>query len=308
MSKAPIKFGDCCFDKLSFITGCKLAIERPIGVLGDHLQKLRFRTKTNFGLKILHFSDLHGADYSSKNLLDKIDKISVKIDLIFMTGDMGLNDSSLNNLIEFTHYLKAKFPKATIFMVPGNHDYFSGIPSLRQWFDPTANLDAWEKSCNQGDCHVLRNQQFTAIFNNVSIDILGLDDLLAYYPTIDAAHQKREDVILDFQSKTASLKIIITHRPLTSLETELCQQLGVNLVFCGHNHGGQICLPTFLSRKKPNKTSGSQSQGCLSPEGFFPYYDHGLFTHNSFQVIVSAGLSNTMYLPKSFSDFIIVQC
>ena len=63
---------------------------------------------------------------------------------------------------------------------------------------------------------------------------------------------------------------------------------GVDLVFCGHAHGGQFRLPVV--------------GGLFAPhQGFFPKYDAGLFSEGSTFMIVSRGVGKSI-IPFRFNN------
>ena len=73
-------------------------------------------------------------------------------------------------------------------------------------------------------------------------------------------------------------KILLAHRP-ENLNTYADQD--INLVLCGHAHGGQVRIP-FIG-------------GLVAPDqGFFPTYDAGLFTRKNTVMVVSRGIGNSI--------------
>ena len=72
--------------------------------------------------------------------------------------------------------------------------------------------------------------------------------------------------------------VLLIHRP-ELLETYA--RAGMNLVFSGHAHGGQVRIP-FVG-------------GVIAPnQGFFPQYDGGLYTMGDTQLVLSRGLGNSL--------------
>ena len=75
-----------------------------------------------------------------------------------------------------------------------------------------------------------------------------------------------------------SYTILLSHRP-ELFETYVC--CGVDLVLCGHAHGGQFRLPFIGGLVAPN-------------QGLFPKYDSGLYTDGKTNMVVSRGLGNSI--------------
>ena len=82
-----------------------------------------------------------------------------------------------------------------------------------------------------------------------------------------------------------SYTILLSHRP-ELFETYVC--CGVDLVLCGHAHGGQFRLP-FRG-------------GLVAPhQGLFPKYDSGLYADGKTNMVVSRGLGNSI-IPFRFNN------
>ncbi len=83
------------------------------------------------------------------------------------------------------------------------------------------------------------------------------------------------DVLLDDQS---AYTILLSHRPELF---DVYHEAGIDLVLCGHAHGGQVRLP-FIGAFAPN-------------QGFFPEYTAGLYRQGDTQMVVSRGLGNSSF-------------
>ena len=82
----------------------------------------------------------------------------------------------------------------------------------------------------------------------------------------------------DLMTENDCLTVLLSHRP-ELFDTYV--QKGVNLVFSGHAHGGQIRIP-FVG-------------GLVAPgQGLFPKYDAGVFAQGNTTLIVSRGLGNSI--------------
>ena len=77
--------------------------------------------------------------------------------------------------------------------------------------------------------------------------------------------------------------ILLHHQP--EYIAEDAKKTDIDLIVCGHTHGGQIQLP-FIG-------------GVIAPnQGLFPKYDKGEFDLDGTKMIVCAGLSNHVFIPR----------
>ena len=77
--------------------------------------------------------------------------------------------------------------------------------------------------------------------------------------------------------------ILLHHQP--EYIAEDAKKTDIDLIVCGHTHGGQIQLP-FIG-------------GVIAPnQGLFPKYDKGEFDLDGTKMIVCAGLSNPVFIPR----------
>ena len=79
-----------------------------------------------------------------------------------------------------------------------------------------------------------------------------------------------------------SFSVVLSHRP-QYFDTYV--DSGVDLVFSGHFHGGQVRLPFIGGLYVPS-------------QGLFPEYDAGLFSGSGTIMIVSRGLGNGHPVPR----------
>lgn len=94
--------------------------------------------------------------------------------------------------------------------------------------------------------------------------------------------------LTDFQS-TDSLKLYMTHRPYSFLNGNGSSLWDIDIVLCGHEHGGQVILPIF--------------GGFFSRErGFFPKYTHGIFGIDRTTLIVTSGIGSDVELLPRFNN------
>ena len=165
--------------------------------------------------KVVAISDIHLGYGTTKSQLKRYIKLieAQSPDIILIGGD--LIDNSVvpliqENMIETLSLLKAPLG---VFLVPGNHEYISGIESCQELLSET-NLQMLKDS--------------VVILSN-GIQIIGRDDRF---------NKSRVSLEVLMQSVDKNKPtIVLDHQPF---EVELSERYGVDLMFCGHTHRGQI--------------------------------------------------------------------
>ncbi len=169
------------------------------------------------GFRILHLSDLHieGMPDKGKALASRL--ASLEFDLCVMTGDFrfrtfGPYDKTLVLMEDLVKTIRAPYGVTGIL---GNHDWLEMVPGLEQ--------------CG---IRMLLNEAQAIEKGSDAIWLLGLDDV-HYYETGDLP--KAVDL-----APPEGVRILLVHSPEIIPEAK---SAGMDLYFCGHSHGGQICLP-----------------------------------------------------------------
>lgn len=167
------------------------------------------------GFTILHLSDLHVDMYpeATAALVDKIKPL--EYDICVLTGDYRAQTAGpVEAAVEGMEQLAAQL-KSPAYCVLGNHDSIRMLPGLEQ-----AGLT------------VLLNESLTITRQNARIHLAGVDD--AHYFRVDNI-EKAADQIPENE-----VSLLLSHTP------EIYRQAahaGFDMMFSGHTHGGQICLP-----------------------------------------------------------------
>lgn len=220
------------------------------------------------GFTIAHISDLHNTEFGQQQerLLQKL--VEAAPDLIAITGD--LLDSYHPNITVAMEFINGAIAIAPVYYVTGNHE--SRLPELY------AQL---REQMESAGVVVLDNKAVTLEYGSSIIRVLGVDD-----PTFSAESDLYEDneqvisaqldVLLDDQS---AYTILLSHRPELF---DVYHEAGIDLVLCGHAHGGQVRLPFIGALFAPN-------------QGFFPEYTAGLYRQGDTQMVVSRGLGNSSF-------------
>lgn len=216
------------------------------------------------GFRIAQISDLHNEVFGAGNgqLLTLL--AETKPDVIVITGD--LIDSRHTNVDAALEFARGAVELAPVYYVPGNHE--SRLPE-----------EFWmlERNLDQMGVHVLRGERAILTRQGAAVALIGVDD-----PTFQDKNSTRWPGRLEAELERLRdeelYSILLIHRP-ELLETYA--KAGMNLVFSGHAHGGQVRIP-FVG-------------GVIAPnQGFFPQYDGGLYTLGDTQMVVSRGLGNSL--------------
>lgn len=173
-------------------------------------------------LTIVGISDVHLGDGTRRaQLAYYVDLINQQEpDVVFIAGD--LIDNSIkplyrDNMAEEFKRLNAPMG---IYMVPGNHEYISGIKEVERFLSNTSIT-------------LLRDSVVTL---DGGIQLVGRDD----------KSNKSRSSLSELLKKVSFQQpvIVLDHQPYCIEEAE---NLGVDLLFCGHTHRGQIWPLTWLT-------------------------------------------------------------
>ena len=167
------------------------------------------------GYRILHLSDLH-IDVSEATAHAIIAAVrEVDYDLCVLTGDYRFRTSgdvgpAVYNMARLRAHLADE-----VYAVLGNHDSVLMLPALEDM-----------------GIRVLMNESLTLTRGDGRIHLAGIDD--AHFFGVENFEKALADVPAEAPT------ILLSHTP------EVFRQAAhsaVDLLLCGHTHGGQICLP-----------------------------------------------------------------
>lgn len=207
--------------------------------------------KTFDNFTIVQLSDLHyGSLTSADKILAALETAnSLKPDLVLLTGDFIQQDGiglyykfaersprlwrkyrlgtrKLAN--ELLAMIAAQSNFAHIIGCFGNHDHHEGIGTVKRILGKRVSF--------------LKNQSLAFEKDGAQIAFYGIDDFKFGKPKIKETFDANND-IGKIKIKDPFFKIMLSHNPdtVTLKNRELLEQ--IDLILCGHTHGGQIRFP-----------------------------------------------------------------
>lgn len=218
------------------------------------------------GFKIVQLSDLHGAEFGEDGM-ELVDKVgSLEPDMIALTGDFVTDEGDLAAVEKLAARLVKLCP---VYFISGNHEFGSGLAvEVRNILE-------------RAGVKYLSNEYLTINRGDDEILLGGVEDPLAYADMLspDELAQKMNDAAPD------AFKILLGHRNYWMTEYP---ELPVDLIFCGHAHGGLIRIPGV--------------GGLIGTDRrLFPDFDAGQFNNGRYTLIVSRGLGNSVPIPRIFN-------
>ncbi|MDP3966822.1 MAG: metallophosphoesterase [Nocardioides sp.] len=244
-------------------------------------------------LRVLHLSDLHLTPRQQRKRAWVAGLAALEPDLVVGTGDFLAHPNAVGPVLEALDGL-LDVPGVFVF---GSNDYFapSGrnpakylLPDDGTRYTGTARLPwpdlrdgflarGWRDLTNRFDTLTVRGT--TVAFAGVDDPHLGYDDLAAVAGPADP---------------TADLRVGVAHAPYLRVLDQYADD-GYDLVFAGHTHGGQLCLPWKGALVTNCDLDAARAKGLhRHPADSAPGDAGSSWLH------VSAGLGTSPYVPLRF--------
>ena len=163
-------------------------------------------------------------------------------------------------------------------------EFLQGVSQIAKTYYITGNHER-----ALGKTHCIENLGCKDMLFDEKYEIYDDYSLLGLSDTVGLSDFSSQIDLVSIFSRLETYKIVFVHRPIEFYDHLKLSEQDVDLVLCGHTHGGLIRIPFFGAVISPD-------------EGFFPQYTRGVYHKNNTAMIVSGGLGNTL-LPLRINNF-----
>jgi predicted MPP superfamily phosphohydrolase len=248
-------------------------------------------------ITVLHLSDLHMAPWQR----DKQEWVralaDLKPDLIVDTGDNLGHEHGVDGI----EYAFERFRGIPGVYVSGSNDYFGPQPknpikyftgpSTHPRRAPTLDIKRLHSFFDDLGWLELNNAAGAVTLNGTRLEFFGVDDPHRHFDKLElltgAIDELREN---DPAEGLPTVTIGVAHAPYQRVLDSFVTH-GAEVIFAGHTHGGQVCLPGFGALVTNCDVPRRQVKGLS-------VWTHAL---RSAYLNVSAGLGTSVYAPVRFA-------
>lgn len=204
-------------------------------------------------LKILHLSDIHAGDYVRHKFIEKVVTISNSFnpDITVITGDFTETDNT--DIAWCAEELSKLTAKYGLYGVLGNHDMWNGA-------------DVITETLSKKHINILRNEHVRIPINDSELYLAGIDDYK------NGSHDIRS--AMKGIPKDATT-IMLSHNPDS---VDILADHKIDLMLCGHMHGGQWNLPIIGPPRIPSKYGKKHAWGLSHSKNTQIYTSSGIGT------------------------------
>ncbi|ARP77920.1 metallophosphoesterase [Bordetella genomosp. 6] len=212
-----------------------VTVDVPIDALPAALQ----------GYTIVQISDLHvGPTIKRRYLQAVVDAVNAAgPDLVAVTGDVV--DGPVAHLSPHTRPLAALRAPDGVYLVTGNHEYYSGAA-------------AWVQEFRRLGLCVLQNEHRVVQRGDAALVVAGVTDYGA--GAFDASQRSNPAQALAGAPARAAVRLLLAHQPRSAAAAA---PLGYTLQLSGHTHGGQFLPWNWFVRLQQPFTAGLHRYGPM---------------------------------------------
>jgi predicted MPP superfamily phosphohydrolase len=252
-------------------------------------------------LTVLHLSDLHMAPWQREKQEWIRTLIDYEPDLVIDTGD----NLGHRNGIEGVEYALEPFRGIPGVFVHGSNDYFGPTPKSplayfsqrRRWQqDPpdldTARLEGFLESLGWLN---LNNTARALSIKGSRLEFIGIGDAHVGWAKLEAIPGAVDDMHenVGWQDDPTGPEVVtigLTHAPYRRVLNSFVTY-GADVIFAGHTHGGQVCVPGIGALVTNCDLPRDQARGL----SLWHHMLHAAYLN------VSAGLGTSIYAPVRFA-------
>lgn len=203
------------------------------------------------GYRIAFLTDTHVASFMRRGLYREAVAQTMRFapDLILLGGDFVSFERHIPLMAEVL--LTDLQARDGIYAVLGNHDYW-------------ANADGVVAAMTARDVRFLINRAIVLARDGERILLGGIDEIYRGKPDVDAVFARADP---------AMPRIVVSHHPDI---VDLLDDVRIDLLVCGHTHGGQIRFPFFGSIVVPSQHEARYASGFHRVGGVLLYVSRGI--------------------------------
>lgn len=251
--------------------------------------------KGSSALRVLHLSDMHMAPWQHGKQRWVRELATLQPDLIVNTGDNWGTRDGLDGVRSALDAF-AGTPGVFVFGSNDHHGpriknpltYFGGPSQVHEepvHLDSRALADYFESALGWTN---LNNTAATLTIGTERVEFFGVDDPHHQLDDPDAMLDALDGVRAS--ASTPTLRIGVAHAPYART-LNLLAECGADVMFAGHTHGGQVCVPGYGALVTNCDLPRESVKGLTTwkaPIGDVPLH-------------VSAGLGTSIYAPVRFA-------
>lgn len=200
------------------------------GLSSHEVSTLTYVHPAMAGRRAVHLSDLHLDRYQPRHELVIASVDDLRPDWIFITGDLLNVPEGMPHLFRFLARLREIAP---VFITLGNHDHYSGVP-----------VSTFAELADRHKITLLVNQSAFVTTDAGELVVVGVDD-----PSLH-----RADLTCLPPPASRRFTLLLAHAP--NILDQMEAHHAVDLILCGHSHGGQWQLPWVPTLWLPPGCSG----------------------------------------------------
>ena len=249
-----------------------------------------YKLKNKSPKEIILISDIH---YSNKRDIKYLNKLYTKLkeikpSYICISGDLT-NEAYIKDEDLLIEWLKKLTLISNVIYSLGNHECYINRRKKQFGF----NRYLLNKIKNIKNLYLLDN-------DNIIIDdinFMGITIPMKYYFEKSVDQKELKDTFNKLKIKKGKYNILLCHSPIDICTKEYLENSNIDLIVCGHMHGG--ILPRFLRNVVKNG-------GIISPnKKLFPKKCYGYIKICDTEVIISSGITVIRPLRNLFVSEIV---